>query len=494
MIPYRLKNQFLAFFLIFFPIIWWAASCQPENRPPNIILITVDDLGWTDLGCYGSTYYETPHIDRMAAEGIIFTNAYAAAAVCSPTRSAIQTGKYPVRTGITDWIRARFQGGGDENLPGYDENPGEKLRTPRNPFHLELKEVTLAEWLKNAGYITAHIGKWHLGTEKWYPTEQGYDVNVAGCDYGQPPGYFDPYIVYPNAWLKDTLKGFPTMDPRKEGEYLTDREADEAVRFIREHRNEPFFLNLCHYAVHTPIQGKKSLVEKYESKKPTNQKSPVYAAMVESVDDALGMIRQSVRELGIEKNTVIIFTSDNGGLLMDQATDNTPLRKGKGYPYEGGIRIPALFCWPGHYQGGETLDVPIISMDLLPTICHLAGIDISPDTVLDGVDLTPLLEKGIVPSRERLFWHFPHYRSGNIKPYSIIRKGDWKLIRRYEGEPLELYNLKEDLSETHDLAGDHPDLAGSLNRELEEWLNEAGARLPEMKEMTIDGTLPESKQ
>ncbi len=461
-------------------------SCETEQQSPNIILITVDDLGWTDLGCYGSTYYETPQIDRMAAEGILFTNAYAAAAVCSPTRSAIQTGKYPARTGITDWIRARFQGGGEENTEGYDENPGEKLRTPKNPFHLELGEVTLAERLKEAGYITAHIGKWHLGTERWFPTEQGYDINIAGCDYGQPPSYFDPYISYPNTWQSDTIKGFPTMQPRQEGEYLTDREAFEAVEFIRRNQDKPFFLNLCHYAVHTPIQAKRLLVEKYESKEATNQKSPVYAAMVESVDEALGRIRESLQELGIEKNTLIIFTSDNGGLLMEQATDNTPLRLGKGYPYEGGIRIPAIFSWPDHFRGGRTIDVPIISMDLMPTICHLAGVDLSEGAVADGVDLLPLLEEGIRPGRESLFWHFPHYRTGDIKPFSIIRKGDWKLIRRYEGEPLELYNLQEDLSETYDRSPDYPDLVKSLNAELEEWLLTVGARMPEMKEDMVN--------
>lgn len=484
MIPYRLSDRFVIYAFFFMAVAWMGSSCREKNTSPNIVLITVDDLGWTDLGCYGSTYYETPHIDQMASEGILFTNAYAAAAVCSPTRSAIQTGKYPARTGITDWIRARFQGGGEENPSGYDENPGEKLRTPSNPFHLELKEVTLAECLKKAGYVTAHIGKWHLGTEKWYPTEQGYDINIAGCDYGQPPGYFDPYIVYPNAWLSDTLQGFPTMQARKEGEYLTDREADEAVSFIREHRDQPFFLNLCHYAVHTPIQGKPSLVEKYEMKTPTNQKSPVYAAMVESVDDALGRIRKVIRELGIEKNTLIIFTSDNGGLLMEQATDNAPLRLGKGYPYEGGIRIPAIFCWPGHYRAGISLDVPVISMDLLPTLCRLAGVELPAENLVDGADLTSLLKGGPPPAREKLFWHFPHYRSGDIKPYSIIRQGDWKLIKRYEGEPPELYNLKEDLSESHDLASDRPDLVIALDQELGKWLVEVGARLPEMKEKT----------
>ena len=274
------------------------------------------------------------------------------------------------------------------------------------------------------------------------------------------------------------------MKARQEGEYHTEREADEAINVIRNNRDKPFFLNLCHYAVHTPIQAKESIVEKYEAKEPTNQRSPVYAAMVQSVDEALGRIRETLEELGLQKETLIIFTSDNGGLLMEQATNNEPLRLGKGYPYEGGIRIPAIFCWPGQLPAGVVLDDPVISMDLLPTLCEAARIDLTGVTTLDGVSLLSLLEKGTPLDRESLFWHFPHYRGQDIGPYSIIRRGDWKLIRRYEGEPSELYDLGNDLSETTDVSAEHPVLVRSLEKELEAWLKSVDAKMPLQKQDT----------
>ena len=481
-----LKCREYVHYLVFFLILVIHSSCQEKIRP-NIILITVDDLGWADLGCYGSEYYETPNIDHMASEGLRFTCSYAAAAVCSPTRAAIMTGKYPARTGITDWIRARFQGGGEENRIGFEELQDKPLLCPYNPYHLDLDEVTIAEILKSNGYETCFIGKWHLGTEKWYPDKQGFTYNIAGCDYGQPPSYFDPYIVYLNDWRKDTLNGFPTMPAREEGEYLTDREADEALKFIKSKKDRPFFLNLCHYAVHTPLQAKPELINKYEQKPPTHQKSPVYAAMVESVDDALGLIVATLDEMGISENTLILFTSDNGGLLMEDATDNTPLRSGKGYPYEGGIRIPTIFSWPGKIKPGITSDMPIISTDYLPTLCEAAGIGSLEIEGLDGISLLSHILKGNIPERESIFWHFPHYRGNDIAPFSIIRKGDWKLIKRYEGREFELYNLKEDLSETLDFSDSNHDKVDEMNVQLEKWLEKTGARIPipkaeEMKE------------
>lgn len=468
------KSHFLILLLI---ILLISQSCK-EKTKPNIILITVDDLGWTDLTCYGSEFYETPNIDRLASNGIRFTNSYAAAAICSPTRAAIMTGKYPARIGITDWIRAKFQGGGDENREGFEGHPDKPLLCPYNPYHLELEEVTIAEILKKQNYETCFIGKWHLGTEKWYPDNQGFDFNIAGCDYGQPPSYFDPYIVYPNAWMKDTLNGFPTMAPRRAGEYLTDREADEAISFIKTHKDKPFFLNLCHYAVHTPLQAKQELLEKYANKPPTLQKSAVYAAMVESVDDAVGNIVSVLEDLGISENTLIIFTSDNGGLLIPNATINSPLRSGKGYPYEGGIRIPTIFYWPAEIESGQISDVPITSTDYLPTICTVAGIPSTEFDHLDGINLLSAITKGTDLKRESIFWHFPHYRGADVVPYSIIRKGDWKLIKRYEGKEFELFNLKEDLSETTELSGTNPEKVNELNSDLEAWLSEAGAKMP----------------
>lgn len=467
------------FLLIFSSIVHH--SCK-ERIQPNIILITVDDLGWADLGSYGSNFYETPNIDELASGGILFTEAYAAAAVCSPTRAAIMTGKYPARTGITDWIRARFQGGGEENREGFEKEPGRKLACPYNPYHLDLEELTVAELLKNQGYETCFIGKWHLGTDKWYPEHQGFDINIAGCDYGQPPSYFDPYIVYPGAWLQDTLKGFPTMAARRQGEYLTDREADEAIHFIRTHKEGPFFMNLCHYAVHTPLQAKEGIIEKYRQKPPDHQSSPVYAAMVESVDDALGKIMATLHELRISKNTLVIFTSDNGGLIMPNATDNSPLRSGKGYPYEGGIRIPTIIYWQGKIKPGRTSDSPIISIDYLPTICEAAGVEPSLYAGVDGISLLPHVLNDKPLDREALYWHFPHYRLEDIVPYSIIRKGAWKLIKRYEGMEFELFNLEEDMSETRECSGAHPEIVRQLNEDLEAWLNATEAKIPIAKE------------
>lgn len=440
---------------------------------PNIVLILVDDLGWTDFTCYGSRYYETPNIDRLCAQGVKFTNGYAACAVCSPTRAAVMTGRYPARVGITDWIRARFQGGKDGvdlTAPTeYEGGPERRLLCPPNPFWLELDEITIAEMLKPAGYTTCHIGKWHLGTESWFPDRQGFDHNIGGCDYGQPPSYFDPYC-------NNRVEGIPTLPPRKEGEYLTDREADEAARFIREHAGEPFFLYLAHYAVHTPIQGKPGLVEKYTRKPVTNQKDPAYAAMVESVDRAVGAVVEALDDAGLTGNTIVIVTGDNGGLLGP--TDNAPLRSGKGFPYEGGIRVPLIVRWPGVTQPDTVCHEPVTSVDFFPTLCAAAGVALPQDRPIDGVGLRPLLEGSGSIGREAIYWHFPHYRLDSVVPYSIIRAGDWKLIKQYEGKPFELFNLAEDTSEQRDLSQAMPEKVAELDAALTRWLRDTGAKLP----------------
>jgi arylsulfatase A len=471
-----LKKFSLSTFFLSLPLS--TLSCNKKRKYPNIILINVDDLGWIDLGCYGSRYYETPNIDQLASQGMRFTNAYAAAAVCSPTRASIMTGKYPARLEITDWIRAEFQGGGKENILGYTQDSNKKLACPLNPFHMELSEVTLAEILKQRDYSTCHIGKWHLGTNEWYPENQGFDINVAGCDYGEPPSYFDPYIRYPNDWYPDTLKGFPTMKSREKGEYLTDREADEAIEFIKNAKGIPFFLNLCHYAVHTPIQAKQELIEKYKDKPITNQKSPKYAAMIESVDESLGNILNTLKDLKLINNTIIIFTSDNGGLLSETATDNTPLRLGKGYPYEGGIRIPLIIKWPPYVKGNSISEIPVISPDIFSTICDIVDIDISNDTQIDGKSLLPILSSAGNINRDAIFWHFPHYRGNDIKPYSIVRSGKWKLIKNYEEESFELFNLHIDISESQDLSEKYPDKVVELDKILTVWLKKVNAKLP----------------
>jgi len=448
------------------------AAAAPRKDKPNVVLILIDDMGWTDAGCYGSRYYETPNIDRLAADGMKFTDGYAACAVCSPTRAAVMTGRYPARLGVTDWIRARFQGGkipaDKKNPSGYTGGTNRKVLCPRNALWMELEEITIAEALKPAGYTSCHIGKWHLGPDAWYPDRQGFDYNIGGCDYGHPPSYFDPY--------KNPRQGaIPTLEPRCQGEYLTDREADEAVRFIKKHRNRPFFLYMAHYAVHTPIQAKKDLVAKYKAKTPTNQKNPTYAAMVHSVDDAVGRIMAALEECGVAENTLVIFTSDNGGLLGP--TDNAPLRAGKGHPYEGGIREPLIVRWPRVVKAGSACDVPVTSVDYFPTVCEAAGVPLPKDRPIDGESIMPLLKGTGGLKRDAIYWHFPHYRGG-IVPYSIVRAGDWKLLKRYDGKTWELFNLKDDLSETTDLAEKRPDVVKQLDAKLVTWLKATNAKVP----------------
>ena len=449
-----------------------------QDAPPNVIIVFVDDLGWADVGANGSVFYETPHIDRLANEGMRFTNAYAAAAICSPSRAALQTGRYPARLGITDWIRASFQGDAwqpDSPIAEFVEDSTKRLFTPRNFPYLPHEEVTLAEMLGEAGYATAHIGKWHLGPQDWWPAAQGYDENDGGNDFGQPPSYFDPYE-------NERVQGIPNLPPRHEGEYLTDREGDEAVDFIRRHQEEPFFLHLAHYAVHTPIQAKDSLTEKYEAKtKPdeTEQTNAEYAAMVESVDDAVGEVLAVLDSLGIAEQTLILFTSDNGGL--EPVTDNAPLRSGKGFPYEGGIRVPFIAYWPGQIEGGTTSEEPVMGIDVFPTLAEIAGQPLPDGRPIDGVSLAPVLLEGESLDRESLFWYFPHYRYDQVGPYAIVRSGDWKLIRFFDGEPYsvreaELYNLADDLSEENDLAEAQPEKVQELEAKLEAWLTDVGAR------------------
>jgi len=455
----------------------FALSVQAA-KPLNVVLILVDDLGWMDLSCQGSRYFETPHIDRLAADGMRFTDAYAACAVCSPTRAAVQTGRYPGRLGVTDWIRSRFQGG---TIPTDKKNPSgfsggkRKFLVPKNALWMESEEVTIAELLKPAGYVTCHIGKWHLGADDWYPQKQGYDFNYGGCDYGQPPSYFDPFNQpkHRHAMIRG---GIPHLPGRKLGQYLSDREAEEAVAFIEKHKDKPFFLNMDNYAVHTPIQAKVEVTAKYAKKPKTNQKNAKYAAMVESVDDCAGRIMDALEEHGIADRTMIIFTSDNGGLVGP--TSNAPLRSGKGYAYEGGIRVPLIIKWPGVVKPGVTSTEPVTSVDYLPTIAEVTGLDLPKGRAIDGISLAEHLSSQGKQSieREGIYWHFPHYRH-NPGPYSIIREGPWKLIKFYEG-PMELFNLKDDLGETKNLASVMPKKVKELNSRLLAHLKSIGAKMP----------------
>ena len=343
---------------------------------------------------------------------------------------------------------------------------------------MESSELTIAEMLKPAGYTSCYIGKWHLGADEWYPDQQGFDFNYGGCDYGQPPSYFDPFNQ-PNSKKPMLKAGIPGLPGRSKGEYLSDREADEAVNFIRTHKDKPFFLQLSNYAVHTPIQAKPDVTQKYRDKiakmpSPPKQKNAKYAAMVESVDDAFGRIQKTLDELKLSDNTFIIFTSDNGGLLGP--TNNAPLRSGKGYAFEGGIRVPYIVKWPGVTKPNSTNDTPITSVDIFPTILKVAEVDLPSDRAIDGESLTPILSGSGKLSREAIYWHFPHYRHPP-GPYSIIRDGDWKLIKWYHGQKL-LFNLKSDIGETNDLSETKPEKAEALEAKLMNHLKSVNAKIP----------------
>lgn len=432
-------------------------SAAASDRPLNFIFILVDDWGWTDLGCYGSSFYETPNLDRLASQGARFTQAYSACTVCSPTRAAVMTGKYPARLHLTDWIKGHVR-------------PHAKLRVPDWTMHLPLEETTIAEALKPAGYATASIGKWHLGDAHLWPTHQGFDVNIAGCDRGSPPSYFSPYNI-------------PTLKDGPAGEFLTDRESAEACRFIEANKDRPFFLYLPHYAVHTPLMGKKEVVAKYQAKiKPGQpQANATYAALVESVDDSVGRIVRQLDALGIADRTVLFVTGDNGGLVLRGITSNLGVRAGKGSAYEGGVRVPLIVRWPGVVKPGTVIDTPVMSIDYLPTIVDMAGRGARAGDTVDGKSIVPLLRGADKPSawtRDALYWHYPHYHPGGATPYSAIRVGDWKLIEFFEDGHVELYNLKADQAETRDLAALEKNRVADLRARLQAWRKSVGAQLP----------------
>jgi len=426
---------------------------------PNVIVILADDLGWTDLACYGSDLHETPHLDRLAADAMKFTQNYSACTVCSPTRAALLTGKYPARLHITDWI------------PGaMPDNP--KLLVPDWTKALPPAETTLARLFHHAGYATASIGKWHLGGPESYPDKFGFDVNVAGTDKAQPPSYLAPWKI-------------PTLTEGKAGDYLTDRIADEAVKFIEKSKDKPFFLYLAHFAVHTPIQGRADLVAKYKGKLRAGltHTNAAYAAMVESLDASVGRVRAKLGELKLADRTVIIFTSDNGGRVP--TTSNRPLRYGKASAYEGGVRVPLIVHWPGVTNPGAVCDTPVITMDLFPTLVDVASLT-APKAGTetgaagrDGVTLVSLLRGTGMLSRTELFWHYPHhqhYQQGGTMPYGAIRSGDFKLIEFFNDMNVELYDIKNDIGEQHDLAGEQP--VGELRDRLHAWRKEVGAQMP----------------
>ncbi len=438
-----------------------ASSSEP---PENIIVFLVDDLGWTDLGSYGSDLYETPNIDRLAQEGVRFTNAYSACTVCSPTRAALMTGKYPARLHLTDWIAGHV-------------NEYGKLQVPDWTQYLPTEETTLAEVAKDVNYATASIGKWHLGDDSiYYPQHQGFDLNVAGYHRGQPPSYFSPYVRG-----QDTL---PYLAEGPPGEYLTDRLTEEACQFIRQHQTKPFFLYFPHYAVHTPIQAKDSLTAYYRQKfKPGMQHfNPEYAAMIHSTDQSLGRLMRVLDSLSLSERTTIIFTSDNGGLsFRGRVTNNAPLRAGKGSAYEGGVRVPMIIRRPQQSLRAVISDEPVITMDVFATVADLLGTTATPPLIdyNDGLSLlTELQDTAAVLDRDALFWHYPHYHPGGARPYSAVRQNNFKLIEFLEDQRLELYDLEEDLGETNNLVADLPEIANELYDRLETWRKEVDAQMP----------------
>ena len=439
-----------------------------EERP-NVVLFLVDDLGWMDLGCQGSSYYRTPNIDRLAARGIRFTDAYAACAVCTPTRASIMTGKYPARNLMTQWLPA-----GRWSATGHRMREGRFLRS------LPLEEVTLAEALREVGYRTLHVGKWHLGGPPFsLPVHHGFDVNVGGSEHGAPGHYFYPYK---GSWKIPTTEQRVqkiTLPDGKKGEYLTDRLTSEALRLIEESRDQPFFLYFPYYAVHTPLQGKKELISRFSSiPRDQRQGNPVYAAMVASVDESVGRVVKKLEELNLDKDTLVIFTSDNGGFAG--ATKHDPLRANKGSHYEGGIRVPLIVAGAGVKGREQPSSVPTISNDIYPTVLEMMGLSSRPYQHVDGVSLVPVIKGSGKVRRDALFWHYPHYnRHPQSAPVSIVRQGKWKLIEFLERSEFELYDLEKDLGEKVNRAADYPNLVSELNTRLQEWKKEVGAQAME---------------
>lgn len=441
---------------------------QPDNKP-NIVFILIDDMGWKDVGFMGSEYYETPNIDRLARGGMIFTQAYANAANSAPTRACLLTGQYTPRHGL--YTVANSDRGKSEDR---------RLIPVSNTESIALNHISIAEALKPAGYRSAAIGKWHIGGT---PVEHGFDIGFDREKLGYKGGHFNA-----------------------EGEYLADRLTDEAIKFIRENNphvfGKPFFLSLAHHAVHTPIQAKKKISEKYEQKEEVEcHNNPVYAAMIQSVDESVAKVNQVLEELGLSENTILVFFSDNGG--HGTFTCQKPLRGGKGMFYEGGIREPMFVYWPGKAEPGSLCDVPVISTDFYPTFVDIAGISKPESYILDGVSILPLLEGKKTLNRDKLFWHFPAYLEAyaglkedsrdpvfRSRPVSVIRKGDWKLLMFHEewildggremvseNNSVELYNLKTDISEQNNLCNVEPEIRNNLLDDLLQWLNETGASM-----------------
>lgn len=460
-----------------------------EQLRPNILFIMMDDLGWRDVSVYGSSFYETPSIDRLAAQGMRFTDAYAACPVCSPTRASILTGKYPATIGLTDYI----------DVSGQHHPTSGKLIDAPYIHHLPHSEKSVASALRDGGYQTWHVGKWHLGDADFYPTRHGFEVNIGGCEHGHPHrGFFSPWHL-------------PTLPDAPDGTYLPDYLTDRAIDLIRHGCDRPFYLNLWYYLVHTPIEAPRALVEKYARKAqalgldavdpfvegehfPTGwqrarrvrrrvmQSDATYAAMIEVMDRNIGRILHTLDDLNLSDNTIVIFTSDNGGLSTAEGspTSNLPLHEGKGWMYEGGTRVCLTVRWPKQVAPNQTSAVPVTSPDFYPTLLEMAGLAPLPQQHLDGVSIVPLLSGATALEREAIYWHYPHYGNQGGTPGSAVRCGDYKLIEFFEDGRLELYNLRRDVGELTNLAADLPDVVEKLHALLVAWRASVEAQLPEV--------------
>jgi arylsulfatase A len=441
-------------------------GAEEMKKKLNFVFILIDDMGWKDVGCYGGRFFETPNIDRLAAQGMRFTDGYSACAVCTPTRASIMTGKYPARLHMDGHIRP--------DLAPYPKGSG-KLLNPEFKQWLEPSEVTIAEALKNGGYVSASIGKWHLGEQsgpQYRPQNQGFSRVVLSQHHGDME-YFYPFVDNEKWPYAGPLPGKP-------GDYLPDRLTDEGAKFIEENRDKPFFLYLSHWSVHDPHKAKKDKIAKYEEKEKAQGEteiSPVYAAMVESVDESVGRVMAKLEEMDLTDRTVVIFMSDNGGLKS--VTTMSPLRGQKSLYYEGGIRVPFIIKVPGMTKPGSVCHEPVISTDFYPTMLELAGLPPKPEQHRDGISLVPLLKgskSGL--GREAIYWHFPLYQGRGCTPCSAVRAGDYKLIEYFEDYRVELYNLRDDIGESKDLSKTKPEKADELRKMLHKWREEVNATIP----------------
>lgn len=468
----NLRTTSFCFFAFALSVVF--ATQLATATQPNVVLILADDLGWSDLACYGSDLHETPNLDRLSEQGVRFTNAYSASPVCSPTRASILTGKHPARLNMTIWRESAKSRG------------NRKLLQPICNDSLSHEEVSIAELFKEAGYYNVHLGKWHVGTAEGYPQVHGFHQNIGGTLWGAPQTFWFPYngAGYFSGW-----RYVPDLEPGRPGDYLTDALTDKAIALMKERSatKEPFFINLWYHTVHTPIEGKPDLVTHYENKitGKSQQRNPYYAAMVHSLDENVGRLLTALDELKISDNTLVIFSSDNGGFVNScklhkdlQVADNSPLRSGKGSCYEGGVRVP-LIVRGAEISKSKECDTPVYSCDFFPTLAELCELETPTDFQTDGLSLVPLLHNTSGElERDSLFFHYPHYYP-TTTPVSAIRKDNWKLLEYFEDGQLELYNLDSDIGESKNLATQMPDLAQQLKLELHRWRTDVDAKIPE---------------